>query len=291
MTIPVKTLKNGFSLPVYGLGTWQMGGRYERDPKNDDVADVHAIQYAIEHGVTHIDTAEIYAAGHAEELVTRAIREGDFDRSKLFLVSKVEGSHHSYDAVRRSCEASLRRLGTDYLDLYLLHEYTDDIPLRETVRALAELKRDGLVRRIGVSNFGVAHLREAQSHSSCPIVCNQVHYNLKVREIEHAGLLGYCQENDVMVVAYRPTEKGRLFPPVPDVVAELSKKYGKTPYQIAINWLISQPNVVTICKTRTPQHLDENLGALGWQLAADEIERLRREFPDQVSVSDLIPLG
>ncbi len=288
--IPTKKLKNGFEIPEYGLGTWQMGGRFERNLSNNDAADISAIQAAIKLGVTHIDTAEIYANGHAEELVKEAIREGKFDRAKLFIVSKVEGAHHNYEGVRASCKASLKRLGLEYLDLYLLHEYTSEFPLKETMRAMEELKQEGLIRNIGVSNFGVAHLQEAQRYSSYPIVCNQVHYNLRVREIEKEGLLEFCQQNDVMVVAYRPTEKGSLWQNQPLMIA-MSKKYGKTPAQIALNWLISQKNVVTIVKTRSVEHLQENLGALGWQLERDDVEKLRREFPDQLEVSDVIPLG
>src|SRR3989344_7065137 len=119
MNIPVKTLKSGFSMPVFGFGTWQMGGRHERDPQNDDEADVRAIKVAIDAGITHIDTAESYSAGHAEELVAEAIK--GYDRSKLFIVSKVKPEHLAPDDLLAACENSLKRLQTDYLDLYLLH--------------------------------------------------------------------------------------------------------------------------------------------------------------------------
>lgn len=291
MQIPTKKLKNGFEIPEFGLGTWQMGGRRERDMANDDKADIKAIQNAIEEGVIHIDTAEVYAKGHTEELIAEALKEKNIDRKNLFIVSKVPGEHQGYEGVIEACKASLKRLNTDYLDLYLLHDYAEEFSLKETMQALVDLKDQGLVKNIGVSNFGIEHLKEAQSYCKHPIVCNQVHYNLRVREVEKSGLLTYCQENDIMIVAYRPTEKAKLFSETPTVIEEMCKKYGKTFAQISINWLISQPNVVTLAKTRNPDHFKENLGAIGWYMEKEDIEKLRNEFPGQVTVSDVIPLG
>jgi len=190
-----------------------------------------------------------------------------------------------------ACRKSLERLNTNYLDLYLLHQFSKDFSLEETMKALVELKDKGFVKNIGVSNFNVEHLKEAQSYSKYPIVCNQVHYNLRVREVEQSGLLKYCQENDVMIVAYRPTEKSKLFETTPKIIEDMCKKYNKTFAQISINWLISQPNVVTLAKTRNPKHLEENLGAIRWQMDQEDIEKLRNEFPNQVNISDVVPLG
>lgn len=127
MNIPRKTLKNGFSLPIYGLGTWGMGGFTERDPQNDDETDIQAIQNAIDLGVTHIDTAESYAGGYAETLVGQAIKP--YPREQLIIASKVSPSHLRGSDIQRSVERSLRRLGTDYLDLYMPHAYNPAIPL------------------------------------------------------------------------------------------------------------------------------------------------------------------
>jgi diketogulonate reductase-like aldo/keto reductase len=291
MKIKSVKLKNGFEIPEYGLGTWQMGGRDNRDPSNDDRADIEAIKQAIAQGITHIDTAEIYAGGYAEELIAIALKESGVKREDIFLVSKVPSEHQGYDGVMMALRNSLKRLGTDYLDLYLLHDYDTAFPLNETMKAMVELKEKGLIKNIGVSNFGIEHLKEAQSYSQYPIVCNQVHYNLRVREIEKSGLLKYCQDNDIMVVAYRPTDKGKIFRETPKIVQKLCEKYGKTYPQIAINWLISQPNVVTIVKTRSLDHLKENLGGLGWKMETEDIALLRESFPEQVEVSDVIPLG
>lgn len=288
MTIPVKTLASGFSLPEYGLGTWGMGGWQRYDPDNDDQADIQAIQTAVEAGITHIDTAEIYAAGHAEIFVGQAIK--GYDRAKFFLASKVSGDHLSYDQVWRACERSLKRLDTEYLDLYLIHWYNSEFPLKNTIRAMNKLVDDGLVKWIGVSNFNTPHLKKTQELSSHPIVCNQVHYSLECRQPEIEGLLKYCQENDVMLAAWRPVGKGK-FASAPTPVPELATKYGKTPIQIALNWLVSQPNVVTISKTRSTEHLKENLGSVGWQMKPTDIDKLRREYPDQKKVSDAVALG
>lgn len=292
MKIETKKLKNGFEIPVYGLGTWQMGGRDERDLLNDDRADIEAIKESIARGITHIDTAEIYANGHSEELISIALKESKTNREDIFLVSKVPSEHQGYEGVMNACKKSLARLEVEYLDLYLLHDYDNVFPLNETMRAMTELKEKGLIKNIGVSNFGIEHLKEAQSYCKYPIVCNQVHYNLRVREIEKSGLLKYCQDNDIIIVAYRPTDKGKLFDTkTSELIAELCKKYNKTFPQIAINWLISQPNVVTIVKTRDMSHLENNLGALGWSMSADDIEKLRKDYPEQLYISDVIPLG
>jgi diketogulonate reductase-like aldo/keto reductase len=289
MNISQKSLKSGFSMPVFGLGTWEMGGRMAPDPKNDDQADIAAIGKAIKHGIIHIDTAEKYAAGHAEELVGTAIKQ--YDRKKLFLVTKVAGTNLHTSDVRTSLEKSLTRLGTDYVDLYLIHEPNHNIPLKETMAVLCDLVDEKKIKYIGVSNFSVESMKEAQEYSRYPIVANQVHYNLQCRESEKKGLLDYCLRNDVILIAYRPIEKAMLLETNAPVVEEMAKKYNKTFAQIAINWLVSQKNVVTLSKMRNIKHLEENLGAVDWQMADDDIERLRKEFPGQVDVSAVCPLS
>lgn len=288
MVIPTKRLLNGFEMPVYGLGTWEMGGRKEADPNNDDKADIEAIKYAISLGITHIDTAENYANGHSEELVGDAIR--GFDRSKLFIVSKVGRTKLKYDDLIESCQESLKRIGTDYLDLLLIHAPSLEIPIEESMKAMNKLHNDGFIKNVGVSNFTIERLEEAQKYSEAKIVANQLHLNLKYRETEQKGLVRYCQEKDVMFVAWRPIQKGTIVDRNVEIINVMCSKYNKTPSQIAINWLISQKNVVTLSKTRNKKHLEENLGALGWEMDATDIERLRNEFPNQESVSNAVPL-
>lgn len=288
MQIPTKKLKNGFEMPMYGLGTWQMGGRTEHDLLNDDEADIKGIKSALDAGITHIDTAEIYANGYSEILVGKAIK--GCDRSKIFLVSKVQAKNLNYDDILNSCKKSLERLQTDYLDLYLLHRYNKNISLKDSIKALDKLVENGLVKHIGVCNFTKEHLAEAQSYTKNKIVCNHVHYNLILREPERKGLLEYCQNNDVFLNAWRPVEKGNLLKDIPLILKEMCEKYKKTPAQIAINWLISQPYVITLSKTRHIDHLNENLGALCWDMEKSDIEKLRNEYPDQQNISKVVPL-
>lgn len=288
VNIPIKTLKNGFSMPVFGLGTWQMGGKLERDFKNDDKADIKAIEIAINSGVTHIDTAEMYANGYSETLVGNAI--STYKRENLFLVSKVSPDNLEYQNVINSAKNSLKRLNTSYLDLYLIHGPNPEIPIKKTMEALDFLKSEGLIRHIGVSNFSKERLFEAQKYTKNKIVVNQLHYNLKFREPQRTGLLEYCQKNDVMLVAWRPFQKGLLLEEKNILMDEMCQKYHKTPAQIGINWLISQENVVTLSKMRNESHLTENLEALIWQMEKKDIEKLDKLYPDQQNISDVCPL-
>jgi diketogulonate reductase-like aldo/keto reductase len=286
MDIPTKSLKNGFSLPVYGLGTWQMGGRFERDESNDE-AEISAIKQAIDHGITHIDTAESYGDGHTEELVAQAIK--GHDRSKLIIATKVSGNHQKYDDLLKSFESSLKRLNTSYIDLYLLHRYPDPgIPIEQTAKALDELVDQGVVKNIGVCNMTANRLKEVQKNAKNKIVYNQLHYSLDCREAVARGVLQYCQDNDIFVSAWGPLSKGQL--QTAQILKDMAEKYHKTSYQIALNWLISQPGVITIPKTTNNEHLEENLGSLGWSLSDEDIEKLSKEFPNQMQVSDRVPL-
>jgi len=279
----VKTLSNGFAMPVLGMGTWQFGGREERNPENDDAGQIAALQAGIAAGFTLIDTAEYYAAGYAETLVGKAI--AGCPREKLFITSKVWKNHLHRDDVFRSAEASLKRLGTDHFDLYLHHQVNDEVPLEETIGALNELVRNGMTRYIGVSNFLPDRLARAVRFSDAPIVVNQVHYSLKFREPESSGLLGYCQEHDILLQAWRPL-RGVAACPLTD---ELCRKYGVTLSQLGLAWLISQKQVTAITAMKNPAHLPENFRAAGIVLAADDIERLRNEFPDRNYIST-VPL-
>lgn len=288
MQIPTKKLQNGFEMPVYGIGTWAMGGTHEKDPKNDDAADIAGIKAAIENGVVHIDTAESYANGYTETLVGEAIK--GYDRSTLFLASKVRAEHLGYEDTLEACKESLRRVGVAYFDLYYTHRYSLDVPIEETMRAMNQLVDEGLIKNIGVCNYNVEEFKKAQSVSKHKIVAHQLHLNLKYRESERKGLLKYCQENDVMFVAWRPLQKGVLLTNEENIVDELAKKYNKTPAQIALNWLISQDHVVTLSKTRNKEHLLDNLGAVGWTMDPADVARLDKEYPGQEDMSDTVPL-
>lgn len=278
MSIGEKKLKCGFKMPIFGLGTWMLGGDFERDPENNDQSDIASLICGMEHGFKHIDTAEMYAEGFAEEISGQAIK-GHL-RDNLFITSKVWSDDLSYDGVLRAAENSLKRLGTSYLDLYLIHKANDHFPLAETMKALDRLMDEGLIKNIGVSNFSVERFKRAQQLSKHKIVVNQVHYNLASREPENE-LLEFCQKNDVMLVAWRPLAKGAIIDVEYPFFDELCDKYHKTRAQIALNWLLSQDNVVTISTMRSTAHLEENIAALNWNMTNEDIEALRHGFPGQ----------
>ncbi len=275
--IPTK-LAGGFALSVFGLGTYQMGGGLERDWDNDDGRDIAAIQAAVTAGVTHIDTAEIYAGGHCERLVGRAI--AGLDRSRLFIASKVYPTHLHFDDVIAACRGSLERLGISQLDLYLVHMPNPEIPLAETVRAMDWLVEHEMVRFIGVSNFDLSWLEAARALTKYGIVTNQIHYSLVARAYEDNGTLEYCRTHGILVTAYRPIGKfGELARSGHLMLDRISAKYRKTPAQIAVNWVLSKPNVVALVKTSRPDHLRDDLGALGWQLQPEDVAELDTKFP------------
>ena len=274
-------------MPAFGAGSWMIGGAMSRDPHNDDQSQVEIIKSAISAGVRHIDTAEMYAAGHAETIIGRAIR--GMDRSSLFIASKVSPQNLGGRDLRSSLEATLKRLGTKYLDLYYIHHPNPAIPLEATMDALNGAQIDGLIKNVGVSNFKLARLQHAMELSRFGIAAIQLHYNLIYREPEKEGLVTFCAENDVMLVAWRPVQKGSITSASNAIMLSMCEKYGVTPAQLAILWLISQKNVVTLSTMRSAAHLKENLEALDKRLSAEDIELLRSSYPDRKFVSD-VPL-
>ena len=276
-----KNLTENTKIPVLGLGTWEMGGGMSRDTSKDKES-IAAIRCAVELGYNHIDTAEMYGGGHSEELVGLAIK--DFDRESLFITTKVLPDHLRYNDCLKAAEGSLRRLKTNYIDLYLIHVPNPGIPIKETMRAMDTLLEQEKIKFTGVSNFSVEQLKEAQKYTENRIVNNQIEYNLHTR---HSGMynvnieseiIPYCQENDIIITAWKPLVKGRLFREKNKLLEELKEKYNKTLAQIAINWLISKKNIITIPKSTNPEHLKENLGALGWKLSEEDIKRLDEEL-------------
>jgi len=267
-----ETLHNQ-QIPKIGFGTWSIGGGMSPD-RSTDARSLIAILAALEIGYTHFDTAEMYASGHSEELLGQAVREAGIARETLFIASKVSASHLRYDDLLRSFEGSLRHLGMDYLDLYLIHWPSGSIPLRETFRALNLLVREGRVRHVGVSNFDVNLLKQARAESDTPIFTNQVPYSLADRSYVRNGVLEYCQENDILLTAYSPVEEGRLG--VNATVQDIADAYDATPYQIALAWLVSQPRVITIPMSFNPEHIAENFAAAEIELSADEMEQLNQ---------------
>jgi len=259
------------TLPKIGYGTWKIGGSSTPNPKLDSVS-MTALRSALEIGYIHFDTAEMYAGGHSEELVGQAIREVGAQRGDLFVTSKVHPRNLKYDNVLNSCDASLRRLNMDYVDLYLIHWPGTGVNYEETFRALNKLVRDGKVKHLGVSNFRLDLLKRVRSLSETPIITNQVPYSLSDRSYVRNGVLEYCQQNDILLTAYSPVDEGRLKPN--QTLRSISEAHNATPYQIALAWLISQPRVITIPMSSDPQHIKENFDASEIELTQDEIEQL-----------------
>ena len=272
----------GVRVPVLGLGTWQMGGRLERGTAHDK-EEIEALKTGIQLGLTHIDTAELYGEGHTEELVAQAIKQSKVARKDLFITSKVMQQHLHYDDVIIACKKSLERLHTDYLDLYLVHFPNSQIPITETMRAMNYLVDNNMVRMIGVSNFSVAELQEAQKYSKHKIVANQIEYSLLARDAGkymkrmESEIIPYCEQHGIKVVAWRPLAYGVLAKPGFPILDALAKKYGKTQGQIALNWIISKNMLVLVKATKT-EHIKENIGAMGWRLSEDDIVALELGF-------------
>jgi diketogulonate reductase-like aldo/keto reductase len=266
-------MSNSHLLPVVpvGQGTWQM-------ESDDPDAAIAALRRGVELGLTHVDTAEMYGSGAVERLVGRAL--GPL-RDQVFLASKVLPDNASRAGTIAACERSLRRLGTDRLDLYMLH-WPGSHPLEDTFAAFEELRAQGKILRWGVSNFDVPEM-EAALRCAGPgrIACNQVLYHLEERAIEHR-LIPWCRDHGVPVVAYSPFGAGR-FPtprsPRGQALAEVASKHGATARQVALAFLLRQPGVVTIPKAAQRAHVEENAGAVGLALEADDVARLEAAFP------------
>jgi len=249
----------GVEVPVVGQGTWKMG-----EDRRAQRAEVAALRLGIELGLTHIDTAEMYADGGAESVVGAAVAG---QRDRVFIATKVLPSNASYDGTIRACEASLRRLRTDYVDLYLVHWWSTAHPIGETMRAMDELVGRGLVRFVGVSNFDVRQLEAARSAlRRARIACNQVLYHLRDRSIEK-DLLPYCEARKIAVVGYTPLARGGY---MKSEVAAIAARHGRTPRQVALNFLTRRAALFTIPKASHPDHVRENAGALDFVLSPAE---------------------
>lgn len=272
-----KTTYDGKQIPVLGQGTWGLGGFMQADPSRDEICR-GALRAAIELGYTHLDTAEMYGGGHSEELVGQVIR--DFPRQDLFIASKVWQITGSPADTQRALEGSLKRLGVDYLDLYLIHRPNHDEPLQACFKALNQAVRDGKVRYLGVSNFNLSQMKTAAALSETPLLTNQVPYNLHNRRYVQNGVLAYCQQHGTLLTAYSPIERGHLASD--PMLKEIAGKYGVTPAQVALAWLVGQQGVIALPMSTNRQHLAQNLKALDLQLSAQDRQALDQiELPEE----------
>ncbi|WP_454863768.1 aldo/keto reductase [Pseudomonas hormoni] len=254
----------GIHVPVIGQGTWRMGedpARYREE--------VAALRLGIELGMPLIDTAEMYAEGGAEEVVGEAIAGR---RDEVFLVSKVYPHNASRKGIPQACERSLRRLNTDYIDLYLLH-WRGQYPLEETVEAFERLREDGKIGRWGVSNFDVDDLQELASPACAT---NQVLYNLEERGIEF-DLLPWCQRHRQPLMAYCPIGQGGKLLTHP-TLNQVADRHSVAPAQIALAWILRQEGVIAIPKAVLPEHVHLNVQAAQLRLEAGDLEALDQAF-------------
>jgi diketogulonate reductase-like aldo/keto reductase len=259
---------DGETVSALGQGTWFMGESRQRAS-----AEIRALQAGIDAGLTLIDTAEMYANGGAEEIVGRAIAGR---RDQVFLVSKVLPGNASRRGVARACEDSLRRLGTERIDLYLLHWRGPHL-LAETVQAFEQLVSQGKIGRWGVSNFDTSDMRELTAlPQGDRAQANQVLYNLGRRGIEH-DLLPWCQSRGMPLMAYSPIEQGRLLHD--PALKRIGGRYGVTAAAVALAWVLREPGVIAIPKTGSTEHLKQNLACLDIALTDEDLAELDQSFP------------
>lgn len=248
------TLSNGVGMPWLGYGTYKI---------ENGCSVTDSVKQALEAGYRHIDTASYYGN---EEGIGKALRECGIPREEIFLVSKVWNTDQGYDRTLRSFEASLEKLGTDYLDLFLVHWPT---PLMgETWRALEKLYRDGMVRSIGVSNFTVKYLKELMAGAEAMPMVNQVEFHPYLMQNE---LREFCRESRIQMEAWSPLMRGRIFE-IP-LLEELAEKYGKTLSQVVLRWDL-QMGIVTIPKTTNPSRIMENADIFDFEISEEDVARI-----------------
>lgn len=262
------------TMPILGQGTWGMGENPDSKEK-----EVKALRHGIKNGLSLIDTAEMYGNGGAELVVGKAIK--DFNREDLYIVSKVYPHNAGKDNIFTACENSLKRLGTDYLDMYLLH-WRGSIPLEETVECMEKLVKLGKIKGWGVSNFDTDDMKELwQIKDGQNCLLNQVLYHLGSRGIEF-NLLPWMKENKVATMAYCPiAQGGRLKRGLLDnpAVNEVAKKHGISQTQVLLAFVLNQENLIAIPKASSINHIDKNIATLNVKLDNEDIALLNEHYP------------
>ncbi|WP_237265181.1 aldo/keto reductase [Thermoplasma sp. Kam2015] len=259
----------GRNVSVIGVGTWSLEGS-----RSDNI---RSIRYAIDHGINFIDTAEMYGT---EDIVGEAIK--GYDREDLFIATKVWPTHFSYHDVIRSCEESLKKLKTDYIDLYQLHWPNPSISIKETMSAMEHLVDEGMIRYIGISNFSVKETEEAmKAMAKYRIVSNQLEYNVATREIEDDGVYDLCKKNGMAIIAYSPLSHGKIFDNevILDKLKAIGRKYNRSPAQVALNWIISK-GAFPIPKASSIDHMAENVASADFTLSDEDMRSLDSIYRD-----------
>lgn len=262
----------GATVPKIGFGTWKIGGGSSADRASDPES-LAALRSALALGYIHFDTAEMYGDGRAEELLGQAIKNAGIAREKLFITTKVLPEHLRYEEIFKACEGSLRRLGVEYAGLYLIHWPNPSVQLSESFRALNELVGSGKVSHVGVSNFDLPLLKQAERLSETPLFTNQIPYSVQDRSYAANGVIDYCKRQGILITAYSPVLEGKLH--ATKALAAIARAHGATPYQIALSWLATQAGVITIPASQNARHQKENLLAGGIRLTPEEMALLR----------------
>lgn len=242
------------TLPALGFGTWQLKGDTARE----------AVRGALADGYRHIDTARAY---ENEEEIGRAIAESGVDRDDIFLASKLERNMLTPDRVKAETENSLRALQTSYLDLLLIHWPNEEVPVADTLGAMSELAAEGKIKHIGVSNFSVELLREANLHA--PIFTNQIKYH---PFIDQSAMLAFARDENVLITAYSPLAGGRVFNDTE--ICAIAERNGMDAAQVALRWLVQQKNVVALTRSSNPEHRLRSFAIFDYDLTPEEMARI-----------------
>lgn len=263
-------------IPVIGQGCMGIGGEFSPDTSKDQ-EQIAALRLGIDLGMTLIDTAEVYGGGHSEELVGKAV-EGVRDR--VFIATKFSPENNGYDDVLKSAEKSLNRLKADYIDLYQVHWSNPAIPVEATMKAMEKLVRQGKVRYLGLSNFSVREMQQAQNAlGSEVIVSNQVEYNLFDRFVD-GNIMPFCERHEQTMIAYSPLDQGNSIAHK-QRLREIAEEYGRSVSQVVLNWLTCHSPVVVIPKSLNAQHIRENSEATDFVLSAEHQQEIDRLFPSE----------
>jgi len=272
-------------IPAIGQGSMGIGGYYSSINDRDEYF-VNIIKKSVEYGMTLIDTAEIYGNGHSEEIIGKAISG---IRDKVFVATKVSPENLSYENVLKAAERSLRRLFTDHIDLYQIHWPNPSVPIEETLRAMSKLMSDGKIAHVGVSNFSMRQLIEANRIFDNNIASIQIEYNLFDRSMEE-DMLQYCTNNGISIIAYSPLDGGRFKDNLEkySILSDIANRYDKTVSQIVLNWIVSNNNVIAIPKAEKEQHILQNSLASDFNILAKDSDTISENFVTKfVEVSPL----
>ena len=280
---------NDVDITKIGLGTWLLGGDVKENPNNDDEKDINAIIYALKSGINHIDTSESYSGGKSEKLIGEAIK--NFDRDKLFIATKVREWNLTYDNIISSCCNSLKRLQTDYVDLFYIHKQNKDVNIKSVCEALNYLLAKGLIKNVGLSNVGIETIQKYNKYVTKKIYAVQNQYNLICRESQKKGVIDYCRENNIKFICWRPVLLS--YPGVKDpmynkdtypILDNIAKKYNVSNIQVVAKWLLQQDNVYIVFKSNNCEHIKEILETNKFCLSDDDWNELNDNFPVKFDV-------